>query len=87
MNDKRTNKNTTKKNNKKASKNRKTPTLRLDNDVEIPVKTTYTKDTECFRINYIDTDKIRVSDKKLFKNSIIHLSIMCFMDMMTNIFP
>ena len=38
MSDKRSKKNTTKdtKNNKKASKNRKIPTLRLDNDAEIP---------------------------------------------------
>ena len=51
--------------NKKASKNRKIPTLRLDNDAEIPAKTTYLKDTKCFRINDIDINKIRVSDRKL----------------------
>ena len=38
MSDKRSKKNTTK--NNKASKNRKIPTLRLDNDAEIPAKTT-----------------------------------------------
>ena len=42
MSDKRTKKNTTK--NKKASKNRWIPTLRLDNDAVIPGKTTYTNE-------------------------------------------
>ena len=53
MSDKRSKKNTTKdiKNNKKASKNRKILTLRLDNDAEIPAKTTYIKHVECFKIN------------------------------------
>ena len=65
MSDKSSKKNTTKNNkNNKASKNRKTLTLRLDNDAEIPEKTTYIKDTECFRINDIDIGKIRVSYKK-----------------------
>ena len=68
MSNKRSKKNTTKnsKSNKKASKNRKTPTLKLDNDTEIPAKTTYIKDVECFKINDIDINKIRVSDKKLY---------------------
>ena len=68
MIDKRSKKNTTKNNktNKKPSKNRKTPTLKLDNDVETPEKTTYIKDTKCFKINDIDINKIRVSDKKLY---------------------
>ena len=65
MSIKRRKKNTTK-NKKKASKNRKVPALRLGNDVEIPARTTYIKDTECFRIDDIDTNKIRVSDKKLY---------------------
>ena len=69
-------KNTTKNNKKnKASKNRKIPPLRLDNDDEIPAKTTYIKDVECFKINdilikyidIIDINKIRVSDKKYMK--------------------
>ena len=64
MSDKRSKKNTTK-NNNIASKNRKIPILRLDNNVEIPAKTTYIKDVEYFRINDIDINKIRVSDKKL----------------------
>ena len=68
MNDKRSKKNTTKsnKNNKKLSKNRKISTLRLDNDVEISAKTAYIKDMECFKINDIDINKIRISDKKLY---------------------
>ena len=49
MSDKRSKNNTTK--NNKASKNRKILTLRLDSDDEIPEKTAYIKDTECFRIN------------------------------------
>ena len=49
MSDKRSNKNTIKNNkNNKASKNRKIPTLRLDNNDETPARTTYMKDTECF---------------------------------------
>ena len=67
MSDKRSKKNTTKINkNNKASKNRKILILRLDDDAEIPAKTTYIKDTECFEINDIDINKIRVSDKKLY---------------------
>ena len=88
MSDKRAKKNTTTNNqsNKKASKNRKTPTLRLDNDAEIPAETTYIKDVECFRINDIDIDKIRFLIKNLTVKNIIHISIMCFMNMMINIF-
>ena len=68
LSDKRSKKNTTKnnKNNKKPSKNRKTLTLRLDNDVKIPAKTTYIKVVECFKINDIDINKIKVSDIKLY---------------------
>ena len=68
MSDKRSKKNTTKntKTTKKASQNRKTPTtLKLDNDAEISANTTYIKDVEGFKINDIDINKIRVSDKKL----------------------
>ena len=42
---------------KKVSKNGKRITLRLDNDAEIPAKTAYIKDTECFEINDIDIKK------------------------------
>ena len=52
MSDKRSKKNTTKNSkNNKPSNNRKIATLRLDNNDEIPAKTTYIKDTACFRIN------------------------------------
>ena len=51
---------------KKASKNRKILTLRLDNDDEIPVKTAYIKDTKCFEFNDIYINEIRVSGKKLY---------------------
>ena len=64
MSDKRSKNNTTK--NNKASKNRKILTLRLDSDDEIPEKTAYIKDTECFRINDTDINNIRVSNKKLY---------------------
>ena len=66
MSDKGTKKNTTK-NNKRASKNRKIPAFRLDNNDEVSTKTTYIKDTECIRITDKDVDKIRVPDKKLYK--------------------
>ena len=65
MSDKRTKKNTTK-TNKKASKNRKIPTLKFDNGGEARTKTTYMKNTEHFKISDIDINKIRVSDKKLY---------------------
>ena len=40
--------------------------LELDNGDEILAKTTYVEDTECFEIDEIDVDKIRVSNKKLY---------------------
>ena len=75
MSDKRSKKVTTK-NNNKASKSRKIPTLRIDNDDEILAKTKYIKDTECFEINDIDINKIRVSDKKLYNKE--HNSYKCY---------
>ena len=65
MSDKRIKKNTSK-NSKKATKGKKIPTLKLDNGNEIPEKTTYMKDTECFEINDIDVHEIIVSDKRLY---------------------
>ena len=65
MSDKRSKKNTTK-NNKKASKKRKIPTLILDNGAEIPTKIAYMEDTKYIEINDIDINKIRVSGKKLY---------------------
>ena len=56
-----------KKNTKETTKKYpKIPTLKLDNGDEIPSKTTYMKDTECFEINDMDIDKTRVSDKRLY---------------------
>ena len=67
MSNKRSKNNPTK-NNKKASTNRKIPTLKLDNGDEILAKTAYMKDnTKCFKTNYIDIDKIRISEKKLYR--------------------
>ena len=78
MNYKRSTKNTKGiKTNKKASKSKKISTLRLDNDAEIPAKTKDIKDVECFKIKDIDINKIKVSDKKLYKKNIINISIMC----------
>ena len=57
---------TTTKNNKKASKNKTIPPLRFDNGVEIPAKTSYIKDTKCFKINEINIDKIRASESRLY---------------------
>ena len=54
------------KDNKKASKNKKILTLRLDDNAEIPLIITYMKDSECFNIDDIDVNKIRVSNKKLY---------------------
>ena len=65
MSDKRTKKNTTK-NNKKASKNKKILMLKRDNGDEIPAKTTYIKGIKYFKIDDINIDKIRVSDKQLY---------------------
>ena len=55
MSEKKPKQNTTK-NNKKASKNRKSPTVRPDNGVEIPAKTSYIEDTKHIKINNIDID-------------------------------
>ena len=63
MSEERTKKNTTK-NNVKTSKNRKIFTLKLDDGAEIPAKTAYMKDTKYFKIDDIDINKIRVSNKK-----------------------
>ena len=74
MSDKRSKKNTTKK--QKKSKNRKSPSLKLNNGAEIPAKTAYIKDTKYVKINDIDIDKIRVSGKKLYNKE--HNSYKCY---------
>ena len=65
MSNKTPKKNTTK-NNKKLSENRKILTLKLDNGVKIPAKTTYIENNKCFEIDKIDIDKIRVSESRLY---------------------
>ena len=66
---------------KNTSKTRKILMLKLDNGVKIPVKITYMKgNIKCFKINDIDINKIRVSEK-----NIMHTNIMCFMSMIMNI--
>ena len=66
MSDKKS-KTNTRRNNKKASKNKKIRTLKLDNGAEIPAKTAYMKDnTKSFKISDKDIDKIRLSGKKLY---------------------
>ena len=40
--------------------------LKLDNGDEIPAKTAYIKSTKYFKIDNIDIDKIKVSDKNLY---------------------
>ena len=74
------------KKNENVLKDKKTITLKLDNDIEIPAKNIYKKDSRVFKINDIDIDKKRVSDKKLYIKSMIHTSIMFFMKMAMNIF-
>ena len=71
MSDKKAKKNTTKNNknikdNKKVPRNKKSLTLRLDHNAEIPGKAIYMKDTKCFKIDDVDINKIRVSHKKVY---------------------
>ena len=41
--------------------------LKLDNGTEVSAKIVYTKDNiKCFKINYIDINKIRVSKQRLY---------------------
>ena len=52
---------------KKTSKTRNTLMLKLDNGAEIPTRTAYMKDnTKCFKMNDIDINKIRVSERKVY---------------------
>ena len=52
------------KNNNKISKGKKTITIKFNNGVEIHAMNIYKEDSRIFNINNIDTDKIRVSDKR-----------------------
>ena len=52
---------------KKTPKNGKTLMLKLDNGAKVPAKIVYVKDnSKCFKINEIDFNKIRVSEKRLY---------------------
>ena len=52
---------------KKTSKTRNTLMLKLDNGAELPARTAYMKDnTKFFKMNDIDINKIRVSEKKVY---------------------
>ena len=65
MSSKRSKKDTTK-NNKKAPRNKEILKLKPGNGAEIPAKTAYAKATKYFKINDIDINEIRFSDKKLY---------------------
>ena len=54
------------KNKKKATKYKRSATLRLDNDETVLAKSIYKKDSRVFNTNDIEIDKIRVSDKNLY---------------------
>ena len=62
---------------KKEAKNNTVSMLQLDNDVKIPSMTIFIKDPKCFNINYIDINKTRVSEAKLFmkenKSEVLHI--------------
>ena len=52
---------------KNTSRTKKIPMLKLDNNDKIAAKIVYTKDnSKCFRINDIDVNKIRISEKSLY---------------------
>ena len=54
------------KNKKKATKYKRSATLRLDNDETVLAKSIYKKDSRVFNTNDIEIDKIRLSDKNLY---------------------
>ena len=56
----------TNKNNKKATKDKKPITLRLNDGTIAHANTTYKESTWIFRINGVDIGKIKASDKKLY---------------------
>ena len=71
---------------KKVAKNNTISMLKLDNDVEIPAKTIFMKDSNYFNINDIDINKIRVSNSRVFMKKKIHTSTTYSMKMGTNTF-
>ena len=51
---------------KNTSRTKKIPVLKLDNEMKIPARIVYEKENnDCFGINDIDTNKIRISEKSL----------------------
>ena len=62
-------------------------TKRLENGVEIPVKNIYINHIYIYiKINHIDIDKIRVSDKKLYNKEHGSYKHYFFMKMVMNTF-
>ena len=74
------------KNNKKTTKDKKSATLKLDDGETVLAKSICKETTRVFNISDIDIDKIRVSDKTFTSKIMIHISIMCFMNMIMNTF-
>ena len=57
----------TNKNNKKATKDKKPVTLRLNDNNTVNANVIYAEEsTQGFRINDVDTNKIKVSEEKLY---------------------
>ena len=75
-----------KKEHSKKEQKRTKKILMLDNGDEVPVKNMSIENTECFEIDEIDIDKIRVSIKYLYKKEHVHTKIMYLMKIMVNIF-
>ena len=70
---------------KHTLRTKKIPMLKLDNNDKIAAKIVYTKDnSKCFRINDIDINKIRISEKVFTVNNIMHTNIMCSMSIIMN---
>ena len=62
--------------NKKATKAKKPITLRLHDGTTVNASAIYEENTEVFKINDVDINKINVSDKKLYNK--IHDSYKCY---------
>ena len=62
---------------KNTSRTKKIPILKLDNNDKIAAKIVYTKDNgKCFRVNDIDINKIRISEKSLYSKQ--HNAYKCY---------
>ena len=51
----------------KVAKKETIPTLKLDNNVEIPANTIFMRNSKHFNISDIDINRMRVSNPKLFR--------------------